>query len=263
MTRSAHHAEERLSRIVDLLAQQELASTAELRELTGASEATARRDLDELERRGLLERTRGGARRIKRDTTLDEAFERRRRRNARTKAALAARAADLVPPGTAVFLNDGSTMFALAQELARRQFELAVATSALNIAELLARYPTIDVTVIGGSLRRTSFGTIGPLATDAICTLHADIAFLGCDGFDTRQGIHSNSLNDAAVARSFAEQADNTTVVADASKLGNRARAKILGWGNVDRLVTDTDDKPLRQSLARNGTNTVQVAPAS
>jgi DeoR/GlpR family transcriptional regulator of sugar metabolism len=261
MARQGHHPEERLSRIVDLLAEQELASIAELRELTGASEATARRDLDELERRGLIERTRGGAHLIKRDSALDEAFDRRRRRNARTKAALAARAADLVSPGTAVFLNDGSTMFALAQELARRELELWVATCGLNIAELLARYPQIDVTVIGGSLRRTSFGTVGPLATGAIQALHADMAFLGCDGFDARDGVHSNSLHDAAVARSFVEQADSTTVVADASKLGNRARAKMLGWEHVGQLVTDAENDRLRQSLARSGTSIVRAAP--
>jgi DeoR family transcriptional regulator, aga operon transcriptional repressor len=154
-------------------------------------------------------------------------------------------------------------MFALAQELARREFELSVTTSALNIAELLARSAQIEVTVIGGSLRRSSFGTIGPLATDAIRTLHADMAFLGCDGFDARVGVHSNSLNDAAVARSFVEQADSTTVVADASKLGNRARAKILAWGDIDQLVTDAADDQLRQSLARSATSTVQVAPAA
>jgi DeoR/GlpR family transcriptional regulator of sugar metabolism len=266
MARDARPPAERLDRIVDLLAEQGLASLGEMRAVTGASEATARRDLDALAQSGLIERTRGGARLLQRGSSLDEAFERRRRRNARAKAAIAARAADDVPTGAALFLNDGSTMLAFAQELARRRLALTVATCGLNIAELLARQETFEVVVIGGSLRSSSFGTIGPLATEAIRTLHADFAFLGCDGFHRTQGVRSNSLHDAEVARAFASHADATVVLADASKSGNEARARSVGWDQVDRLVTDAQDEELEKGLRLSATDLVRVGarpPAS
>jgi DeoR/GlpR family transcriptional regulator of sugar metabolism len=258
MARNSRPPDERLTRILDLLAQQELASLAELQAATGASEATARRDLETLAEQGLVQRTRGGARLVRRGSSLDEAFGRRRRRNARAKAAIAAAAADLVPSGAALFLNDGSTMLALAQELARRKLDLWVATCGLNIAELLAREERLEVVVIGGSLRRSSFGTIGPLATEAIRSLHADIAFLGCDGYDASEGVRSNSVHDAEVGRAFAGQADTTIVVADASKAGNKARAKAIGWEDADQLVTDAADTALERALARHRTEIVR-----
>lgn len=260
MSRRAQLAAERLDRILDVLARQGLASLAELRAATGASEATSRRDLEALARRGLVERTRGGARLVRRGSSLDEAFDRRRRRNGRAKAAIAARAAELVPDGAALFLNDGSTMLALARELARRPRDLWIATCGLNIAELLAREASFEVVVIGGLLRRSSFGTIGPLATGAVAELHADLAFLGCDGFHPGEGVRSNSVHDAEVGRAFARHADATIVLADASKAGNTARARAVSWDLVDRLITDFRDDELETALAEQGTEVIRVS---
>jgi DeoR/GlpR family transcriptional regulator of sugar metabolism len=262
MTERSYRPDERLDRILDLLARQETASLSEVLAATEASEATVRRDLDKLARRGLISRTRGGARRVYRGSPLDEEFTHRQRRNARAKAAIAMRAADLVPSGATLFLNDGSTTLALAGELTRRDLDLWVATCALNVAELLARESRFDVTVVGGSLRHSSFGTNGPLATEAIRTLHADVAFIGCDGFHVRDGVRSNNVHDAEVGRALSEQADATVVLADASKLGNDALARTIPWEQVDRLVTDAHDAELEQALTLAGTELTSVAAA-
>lgn len=257
--RSPHLPDERLARILDLLMEQELASLAQLQAVTEASVATVRRDLDALVERGLIERTRGGARLVRRTSSLDEAFERRRRRDTRAKAAIAARAAALVPSGSALFLNDGTTMLALAEELARSGLDLWVATCALRTAEHLAGHDNVEVVVIGGSLRGPAFGTTGPIATDAIRGLHADIAFLGCDGLHAVDGVRSNSVHDAEVGQAFARQSDATIVVADATKCGNRARARMLEWRAVDRLVTDARDETVARAALRQGTELVRV----
>jgi DeoR/GlpR family transcriptional regulator of sugar metabolism len=253
--------EERHEHILALLAQQEIASLEELQDATSASPATTRRDLAALAGRGLIERTRGGARLLAQDSSLDEEFGRRRRKNARAKRAIAGAAAELVPSGASVFLNDGSTVFALAQELARRGEEAWIATNALNVAELLARSPRFQVTVIGGSLRHSSFGTIGPFATGAIRDLHVDLAFLGCDGIDARGGVRSNNVFDAEVARAMAEAAGRVVVMADSSKVGALARAQVVGWERVDELVTDGVPGALERAVGRRGVE-VRVASA-
>lgn len=241
--------EERHAQILGLLARQTVASLADLQTATGASIATTRRDLTDLAARGLIERTRGGAHLVAQDSSLDESFSRRQHRHARAKGAIAQAAADHVRPGAALFINDGSTALALAQELAQRDLRLWVATCALNIAELLARNGAIDVVVIGGSLRRSSFGTIGPLATQAIRQLHADIAFLGCDGVHLEAGARSNSIQDAEIARTMAANADQTILIADASKLGNQARSLIAPLSEIDHWITDRLNADTRQKL--------------
>lgn len=232
-------SEERHAAILGLLGRQPTASLADLQETTGASIATTRRDLTELSDRGLLERTHGGARLIPRDSSLDEEFGRRQERHARAKGEIARAAADLVTPGSSLFLNDGSTTSALAQELNGRRLKLWVATCALNIAELLARDGDNEVVVIGGSLRRSSFGTIGPIATDTVAQLHADFAFLGCDGANLSDGPRSNSIYDAEVARAMVSRSERAVILADASKLKNSSRCLIAPWNRIHHWITD------------------------
>ena len=159
-------ADERRRRIEELLRRQAVASLAELMETTGGSEATTRRDLVLLERLGLLARTRGGARALQRHSTLEQEFEIRQSRDRREKRLVGQRAAQLIEDGMTLFLTDGTTAYALAQCLLHRH--LTVVTGALNIAQLLAGSAGIEVIVIGGRLRATSFGTTGPLSVDTI-----------------------------------------------------------------------------------------------
>lgn len=252
---------ERHAQILDLLARQESASIEGLRAVSGASVATLRRDLEALERDGVIRRYRGGARLARRPSSLDEAFTSRRRRNARAKSAIATTAAGLVRTEASLFINDGSTALALAETLAARGERAWVATSALNIAERLASTGTIEVVVLGGTLRGSSFGTIGPLATATLAELSADVAFLGCDGFDPEGGVRSNTLMDAEIARAMAAGARRVVVIADASKLHNAARARIVGWDAVDDLITDAGGPELERALRQAGVRHVRVQP--
>jgi DeoR family transcriptional regulator of aga operon len=244
-------AEERRQSILDLLSHQGFASMAEVMQLTGASEATVRRDLVFLERGGGLERTRGGAKAIARQSSLDEQFEIRRRRDRREKRVLGKLAAGRIPEGATVFLNDGSSTYALAQSLTHRR--LTVITSGLNIAQYLSAFSTIEVIVIGGSLRGASFGTDGPLAVDAIGVLHADLALIGVDGVTLSGGARSNSIEDAAVARAMCRNAERSVVLASSSKVDRDARIRIVNWAEVDELVATSLPLEFRESLRGEG----------
>ncbi len=244
-------AEERRRRIEELLRRQAVASVSDIMDATGASEATARRDLALLERLGLLARTRGGARAVQRHSTLEEEFEIRQSRDRREKRLIAQRAATLIKDGMTVFLTDGTTSFALAQCLVHRH--LTIVTGALNIAQLLAGSAGIEVIVIGGQLRATSFGTTGPLSVDTIRTLHADLAFVAADGATLDGGVRDFSLEDAASARAMSESSSQTIVLASPGKLGFNARARVVGWPEVDALITTRLPKAFAEGLARQG----------
>jgi DeoR/GlpR family transcriptional regulator of sugar metabolism len=244
--------DERAAHLLDLLARQSSASLAEMQTVTGASLPTLRRDLRALESRGALQRVRGGARAVQPNSPLDEVFELRRRRNASAKGAIAVAAAQLVTSRMAIFLPDGSTTLALAEELKRRAQPLSVATSALNIAARLADAEGIEVTVLGGLLRGSSLGTVGPLTTAALQSLRADIAFISPDRLD-RSGPVTNSMLDAEVGRTMAANAARTVVVADASKFTRGGSARILAWAEVDDLVTDAVTPAFAAALAEAG----------
>jgi DeoR/GlpR family transcriptional regulator of sugar metabolism len=233
------HAEERYAHLLELLSRQQFASIDDMQRATSASAPTIRRDLALLEKRGLIKRVRGGASLTSASSTLDEAFELRRMRNAREKGAIALAAAGLVEPRSSLLLNDGSTTLALAEELVSQAQPLWVATRGLNIGERLASLSVMEVVVIGGALRGSSFGTVGPLATAALSQLTVDTTFLGCDGLDLELGARFNSLPDAEVAAAMARQGRRVVMLADGAKVGHRSRAGSLGWTEIDVLVTN------------------------
>ncbi len=258
--REAGHpiVEERQRRIEELLRRQSIASLAEVIEVTGTSEATARRDLAQLERLGLLARTRGGARAVQRHSTLEEEFEIRQSRDRREKRLIGQRAAALVEDRMAIYLTDGTTAYALAQCLMHRH--LTVITGALNIAQLLAGSAGIEVVVLGGRLRATSFGTTGSLSVDTIRNLHADVAFINADGITPGGGVRDFSLDDAASARAMSENSDRTVVLASPGKIGYEARVRVLDWAKVDALVTARLPAAFAEALAGKGVQVVVAA---
>lgn len=248
-------ADERRQQIRDLLRRQGIASLSEAMQVTGASEATVRRDLAFLERGGFLARTRGGARAVRQPTTLEEEFEIRQSRDRREKRLIGQRTAELLTDGLTVFLTDGTTAYALAQCIVHRR--LTVVTSGLNIAQLLAGSAGIEVIVIGGRLRATSFGTTGPLSVDAIGSLRADVALICADGITLTGGVRAHSIDDAAVARAMSASASQTVVLASGAKIGLEARMRVIDWPQVDELVTTTLPCEFADGLERLGVHTV------
>jgi DeoR/GlpR family transcriptional regulator of sugar metabolism len=250
-------AEERHRRIEELVRRQALASLPEVMDVTGASAATARRDLVLLERLGLIARTRGGARAVQRHSTLEEEFEIRQSRDRREKRLIAQRAATLIEDGMTLFLTDGTTAYALAQCLVHRH--LTVITGALNIAQLLAGSAGIEVIVIGGQLRATSFGTTGPLSVDTIRSLHADVTFIGPDGVTMEGGVRTFSLDDAASARAMSESSSRTVVLASPAKIGSPARVRVIDWSQVDMLVAAPLPEEFAKGLRQRGVDVLQT----
>lgn len=209
--------DERMAHILDLLGRQSTASLGEIQAATGASAPTVRRDLSTLEAQGLLRRQRGGATLGVTANPIDEAFDLRRRRNARAKGAIAVTAAKLVGIRAAIFLGDGSTATALAEVLIQRGEPIWVATTAVNIAQRVSTVDRMEVVVVGGLLRGDSYGTVGPLAIATIANLRADLAFLVPDWLDLTGPVFNN-LADAEVALHMARRSARTIVLADSSK---------------------------------------------
>ncbi len=239
---------ERLSAVLDLLADKDSLSVEQIAERFQVSPATVRRDLDELAEQRLLTRTRGGA--VLQSVAYELPLRYRTARQHDEKQRIAAKAASMVSAGLVVGLNGGTTTTAVAHELATRSdlaaeqgrddFAFVVVTNALNIASELAVRPHIKIVVPGGVARSRSYELIGPLATQGLQDLTMDLLFLGVDAFSKAQGAAANHEGEAEVNRLMVEHARKVIVVADGSKLERHAFCRICDIGSVSALITDS-----------------------
>ncbi len=207
----------------------------------GASVATIRRDLTQLEQEGSVRRTHGGAV-IKAPRGADQAFALREELDADAKRAIARVALDLVESDQTLLLNDGSTVLALARELVVARMSLTVATPGVNIAICLSESPEITAYLLGGRVRHRTLGTSGGFAEQMLKAINADVAFIAAEGFSVREGLTYSYESDARLARLMDEQATITVVLATARKLGQRDRITAISATDVDILITDCDD---------------------
>jgi DeoR family transcriptional regulator of aga operon len=136
-----------------------------------------------------------------------------------------------------VLLDSGTTTTAVARKL-RQLSHLTVITNAVNIAAELAG-TNFEIILTGGTLRKNSFSLVGPLAEDALNEVHADILFLGVDGFDIELGLTTPNLMEARVNRAMMNTATRVVAVCDSTKFGRRSLALIAPLKAIHTVITD------------------------
>ncbi len=212
-------------------------SVTDLCELLDASPATIRRDLAALEQDGLVSRGYGGAS-VRSLRPAEEALAVREQKYLQDKQAIARAAVGLIKSGDTLFLNDGSTILALARDIALTDLELFVATPAVNIAHILSNNPNITVCLLGGFVRRTSLATGGHFAESMVEQINADLALLSCDAFSATDGMCFMHPEDAALAKKMTAKAKRTVSLVHSAKFDWRARISSVPLSDIDVLVT-------------------------
>jgi len=208
-----------------------------------ASIATIRRDLEDLEKRSLLRRTRGGAVRIGplfyEPFRNDSSFQDKVSSFAEEKRRIALAAAKLVSTGQTIALTGGTTTTEVVRSL-KVLSGISIITNTVNVAMELSNRKDIEVIVTGGLLRGTWFTLVGPLATAAADMLFSDIMFIGVDGIDAKHGLTCTNSSEADVLRKLVHHAKMKVVVADHSKLGSVSKYLLCPTKGIDKLITDT-----------------------
>lgn len=241
---------ERLNKLLELLAADGHVSVEDAASRLTVSPATVRRDLDSLASQQLLTRTHGGA--VSNSTAYDLPLRYKSVRRAEQKSRIARAAAELVPLGSVVGMNGGTTSTEVARALATRadlhggdEFaSITVVTNALNIANELTVRSHVKIVVLGGVPRPQSYELIGPLSIPVLGQLSLDVAIIGVDGFDLAHGASSHNEAEAEVNARIARQARRVAVVADSSKLGRATFAQIVRSDEVQVLITDSEAEP-------------------
>ncbi len=223
----------------------------------GISPATARRDLDQLEKAGAIRRVHGGA--VSVESRLEEPlFDDKTSIAAREKHRIAEAALQFVEPGDTIYLDGGSTVLEFARLLHDRP-HLTVVTNSLRAAhELAGRGPRLIL--IGGELRRLSQTMVGPLTRCILSELHLDKAFMGTIGFTLKEGLTTTDPSEAFTKELVMGRARQVILLADSGKAGKVAFARAGGLEHVHALITDKQlEKNFAKELAKKGIKLVRV----
>jgi len=247
-------SQERQKRIYEVIKQYKSASVTDLSAQFGISFSTVRRDLLEMEERGLVQRVHGGA--ILVDDNREPPRLQRRNQNVEAKERIGAAAARLVENGDIVILGASTTVEAMIPHLAEKH-NLTIITNMVNIAYKLALYPHIMVIVLGGWLRHSEFSLQGHLTQESLKDLHANKVFHGTYGLDPDYGLTSILLQEVETDRSLIDAAEQLIVVADSSKFSQVGPIRLVPMARIHTLITDSGAP--RNYLAKMERQGVQV----
>ena len=209
----------------------------ELSDQLGISRITIRKDLEHLQSQGLIQRSHGGAIPAHSSALFDPSLKEKQSLHSEQKSRIASAAVDLVRENQCIILDSGTTTTAIAQAL-RKFSRLTVITNAVNIAGELAS-SEFEVILTGGTLRPNSFSLVGPIAEEVLREIHADLFFLGVDGFHPQVGFTTPNILESRVNRAMVQAAKTVVAVCDSTKFGRQSLALIIPPQEVDVIITD------------------------
>ena len=206
----------------------------------GVSTMTIRRDLEKLEKGGMLTRTHGGAVPVSQATEANEepSFAEKMNKFSEEKMMIAKKAAELIKEGDTILLGAGTTITALAKLLKGRQ-NLTVVTNTVNVAMELAQSEGIELILTGGNIRTKSYALVGPLAERVFREIHVKKVFLGVNSISIEHGLSTPDMTEAYTNAQMIDSADELIVLADHSKFGQGALSRFADISAIDTLITD------------------------
>jgi DeoR/GlpR family transcriptional regulator of sugar metabolism len=221
----------------------------------GLSEDSVRRDLRELAAAGLCQRVYGGA------LPVSQALGTLKARTEiapESKRRIAARAAEMITPGTTAILDSGTTAIEIARAL-RPDLAATIITHSPTTAAALTDHPAADVIILGGRLHKRSSCACGAAAAEAASGITADLFLLVVAGIHPKAGLTAGDPDEAAIRRILVGRAADTYVVASIEKLGTVAPYAVVGLSEVAGLITDAPaGHPTVRQLRDQGVTVIQ-----
>ena len=243
-------AEERKQKIIDYVNQNVKATVPELSSHFSVSTATIRNDLRELDSRGLIRRTHGGAISVSfvnfEPTSNEKMITRMEEKQAITREAL-----NYIKEGSCIALDAGTTSFELAKQLTGYR-DLTVLTYDLNIAGFLDNNSSARLIIAGGMVRRNFHYTSGERAIATIQDLNVDVAFIAANGVSVDRGMSTPEMETAKIKQVMMENAQQVVLMADSSKLNKVSFVQFADWRDISVFITDNQaDSGVIQTIAK------------
>lgn len=229
---------ERHKKLVSIVDEKGSSRVTELSKVFNVTEETIRRDLEKLEAEGKLKRSHGGAVSVKKGEAEAPYFE-REIQNIQEKMAVAEEAVKHVSSKDRIVLDASTTAWYMAKILP--DMPLTVVTNSMKVAMELSNREKITVISVGGTLLQKSLSFVGPQTTNALEHYHVSKAFISCQGIHAKRGISDSNEMQALVKKKMIEIADEVYLLADHTKFGLQALAKVASIDAIDFIITDSN----------------------
>ncbi|MGB3725648.1 MAG: DeoR/GlpR family transcriptional regulator [Glaciecola sp.] len=239
--------------IVQLLKERGTITIEELVDHFNVTPQTIRRDLSYLSKKKKLSRHHGGARRV--SSIENASYNSRKIMNLDAKEKIAAHVVKLIPNGSSLFINIGTTTETIARALLQHE-NLQVVTNNLNVASILGSKKDFSVLIAGGEVRHRDGGVIGEATEEFINQFRMDFGIIGISGIEDDGSLLDFDFREVKVAQAIIKNSRRVLLAADSSKFGRYAMVRL---GNIDQahdVFTDsTPPKTILSILNENDVN--------
>ncbi|HFI0273020.1 DeoR/GlpR family DNA-binding transcription regulator [Streptococcus suis] len=243
---------ERKQVILEKIKEEQFVRLEELVDILNTSESTVRRDLDDLEAAGKLRRVHGGAE-VPANLQLEESIHEKSVKNVQEKRQVAEKAAEQIVSGDVIFLDAGTTTGLLIDLL--DQENLTVVTNSIHHAVRLVE-KQIKTIIIGGNVKSSTDASIGAVALEQLRQLNFDKAFLGMNGID-KDFLTTPDIEEATIKRTVLDNAKESFVLADASKIGQFSFVKVAAVEKASIICQSSDSHVL--DIIKEKTRVIEV----
>ena len=224
----------RHTKILELLTEKNKVDVTELSQNLGVSQVTIRKDLDMLEKKGLIVREHGVA-------TLNgqDDMNNRLAYHYDIKQQLAKSACQMIEDGETIMIESGSCCALLAQEIASTKKDVTIITNSSFIADYIRQYSQVKLILLGGEYQKEAQVVVGPMTRRCVEAFFVDKFFIGTDGFSRNTGFTGNDYMRSETVRDMARQAAHVIVVTESSKFQQVGLVNLLPTQDVYCVVTD------------------------
>lgn len=230
---------ERQSKILQYIRVHGSGQIKSLADWLDVSQATVRRDLDEMSQAGLIERTHGGAVSNRNGSSFEQRYEEKLTLMEQEKRRIAQGAMNYVRPGDTIFLDSGTTIYYFGSKLCDIP-NLTIFTYDIMVAYSIDIHPTSNIIVTGG-MRRQGYNNvlIGNMVVEFLRNLRIDNVFLGADAIDVEFGVSNSNIYEAEIKSQAVASGNKVFLLADHSKFNKVALAKVCNLEKINTLITD------------------------
>lgn len=228
---------ERRRETMTILQHKKSVLVSELSKRFQVTEETIRRDLERLEKEGLIKRTYGGAV-LNENISIELPFDVREITNIEAKESIASKVAEFIEDGDTLMIDSSSTVLQLAKHIKKKE-NITVITNSVNMLLKLNNAENVRVICTGGDMRHSSVSFVGHLAEKAIKSYHVDKTIISCKAVHMDKGILESNDMEAYIKRAMVERAQKTYLLLDSTKFGKMSFVNITGFENIDGIFTD------------------------
>lgn len=247
----------RQKKLQDLLISREIMSIAELADALDASMMTIRRDLEMIEKEGIIRRIHGGA--VIARSTEQLPFRERMKENNAEKGRIGKAAAALIQAGDIVFFDAGTTPLFIVDHIPDN-IEFTAITTGLMTAVALTNKRKANVINIGGNIHKSSYSSTNHLSVDMIRRFNADKAFISTKAFSFPSGTFEAMLPLIEVKKAIVSVSREVILLADHSKFETKSLCLAIPLGSINTVITDSAvPEETIKLLRENGKNVIVV----